>query len=132
MPPVVDEPDALSLEELAEAAGMELAAVTELQQYGLISTAGTVGGIAYFDQAALVVVRTAVGFAKHGIEARHLRSWRNGAEREASVFEQIVMPLLRQRNPQARQQAASTLEELAGLGADLRAALLDQALRNIR
>jgi hypothetical protein len=91
-----------------------------------------VAGTPYFDETALAVARAAAGFATHGVEARHLRSWRNAADREAGIFEQIVMPLLRQRNPQARRQALDTLTELARLGSDLRAALIDRALREIR
>jgi hypothetical protein len=125
-------PDTLTVDELATAAGMDREGIEELEGFGLLSPAGVVGGTDYFDLAALEVARTAAAFARHGIEARHLRAWRNGAEREAGIFEQIVMPLLRQRNPQARQQAEDTLAELAGLGGDLRAALVRQALRGIR
>lgn len=120
------------MDELAAAAGLEPAAVAELQQFGLVTPSGAVGGTTYFDSTALQVARSAAAFARHGVEARHLRAWRNSAEREASIFEQVVMPLLRQRNPQSRHQAEATLEELSGLGADLRAALLRQALRTVR
>jgi DNA-binding transcriptional MerR regulator len=126
------DPDTMTIEELAAATGLDLAAITELQQFGLVTPSGTVGGTTYFDQIALEVARTAAGFAGHGVEARHLRAWRNSAEREVSIFEQVVMPLLRQRNPQARGQAEATLAELAGLGADLRVALVRQALRSVR
>ena len=78
------------------------------------------------------MARAAAGFARHGVEARHLRAWRNAADREAGLFEQVIMPLLRQRNPEARRQAAATLTELATLGGDLRKALIDQAVRQIR
>ena len=40
------------------------------------------------------------------------------------------MPLLKQRNPTARKQAAENLGELARLGEQLRAALLRTALRD--
>jgi DNA-binding transcriptional MerR regulator len=130
--PASGDPDTMTLEELAAATGLDLAGITELQQFGLITPSGTVGGTTYFDQIALEVARTAAGFAGHGVEARHLRAWRNSAEREVSIFEQVVMPLLRQRNPHARGQAEATLAELAGLGADLRAALVRQALRSVR
>ena len=40
------------------------------------------------------------------------------------------MPLIKQRNPKARQQAATALEELARLGGELRETLLDQSLRD--
>jgi hypothetical protein len=106
--------------------------VTDLQQFGLISSHIVVGGIPYYDASALEVAKAAAGFSRHGVEARHLRAWRNAADREAGIFEQVVVPLLRQRNPEARRQAASTLEELAALGDNLRRALVEQALRQIR
>ena len=34
------------------------------------------------------------------------------AEREASFFEQVVLPLVKQRNPDARRQAVDNLAEL--------------------
>ena len=120
------------MEELASAAGGTVAMVTELQQFGLITTRTIVGGTPYFDAAALAVARAAAGFSRHGVEARHLRAWRNSADREAGLFEQVIMPLLRQRNPEARRQAAGTLAELTALGGDLRKALIDQAVRQIR
>ena len=61
-----------------------------------------------------------------GVEGRHLRAWRQAAEREASLFEQMILPLLRQRNPQARQQAVATLTTLSALGG--RPALGDRPL----
>ena len=57
--------------------------VDELQQFGLISARTVVGGTQYFDATALAVARAAAGFARHGVEARHLRAWRNAADREA-------------------------------------------------
>jgi uncharacterized protein (DUF2336 family) len=106
--------------------------VAELQDFGLISSRTVVGGTPYFDAAALAVARAAAGFSRHGVGARHLRAWRNSADREAGLFEQVIMPLLRQRNPEARRQAAATLSELTSLGGDLRKALIDQAVRQIR
>jgi hypothetical protein len=131
-PALGEEAETFSPEELAEACGGTVAMVTDLQQYGLIAARVVVGGTPYFDASALDVARAAAGFSRHGVEARHLRAWRNAADREAGIFEQVIVPLLRQRNPEARRQAASTLEELATLGGDLRKALVDQALRQIR
>jgi hypothetical protein len=42
------------------------------------------------------------------------------------------MPLLRQRNPQAREAAAHAVDELSELGGELRAALLRAALADLR
>jgi hypothetical protein len=76
-----------------------------------------------------VVANLAAGFLRFGVEARHLRMYKNFADRESGFFEQVVMPMLKQRNPQARQQAVETLGELSKMGQGLRTALLRQALR---
>ena len=127
-----DVPDNYSAEELASAAGAEVALVNELKQYGLIAPHGVVAGVAYFDHGALAVTRAAADFSRHGVEARHLRMWRNSADREADLFQQVVLPMLRQRNPQARRQAVETLGELSAAGAAMRAALVERAIRDIR
>ena len=127
-----EEGESYSAEELAAAAGCQPALVGELAQYGLISAHAVVAGTSYFDEGALAVAEAAAQFTKHGVEVRHLRAWRNAADREASLFEQLVLPMLRQRNPEARRQAAETLQELARLGGELRTALVEQAVRDIR
>ena len=43
----------------------------------------------------------------HGVEVRHLRMYKIAAEREAGVLEQLIMPLLKQRNPDARARAGA-------------------------
>ncbi len=129
--PSLEDTETYSIEELASASGGTVAIVKSLQEFGLISIGTVVAGTPYFDATALAVARAAAGFARHGVDARHLRAWRNSADREAGIFEQVIMPLLRQRNPEARRQAADTLAELTSLGGDLRKALLDQAVRQI-
>ena len=70
------------------------------------SPAGVVGDTTYYDEEAVVVAKLAAGFLRFGVEARHLRMYRTAAEREAGFFEQVVMPMLKQRNPQARAPGA--------------------------
>lgn len=120
---------ALSREELAEAAGITTEQVADLERFGLL-TGRSIGPTVLFDEAALDVARLAAGFIRHGVEGRHLRMYRVSAEREASFFQQVVMPQLKQRHPAARQQAIETLGELAELGEGLRAAMLHHALRD--
>lgn len=117
-----------TLDELASATGLSARELGELGRYGLLA-GEQVGGETYYDGDALVVARTAAGFMRFGIEARHLRMYKVAAEREAGFMEQVVMPLLKQRNPTARQQAAQNLGEMAQLGEQLRGALLRTALR---
>ena len=54
--------------------------------------------------------------------------FRTAAEREASVFEQAIMPTIQQRRPEARVEARQQLERMALLGERLRAAMMRAAL----
>jgi len=118
-----------TLDELSEASGLSQRDLGELARYGLL-VGYSVAGDTFYDGDALIVARSAAGFVRFGIEARHLRMYKVAAEREAGFMEQVVMPLLKQRNPTARQQAADNLGELASLGEQLRSALLRGALRD--
>ena len=119
-----------TLEELAEASGLTQRQLGDLVRYGLLS-GHSVAGDTFYDGESLIVARTSAGFMRFGIEARHLRMYKVAAEREAGFMEQVVMPLLKQRNPTARQQAADNLGELAHLGEQLRSALLRVSLRDL-
>ena len=120
----------LSLEDLCAASGLSADDISELQEFGLLS-ATVAAGEQFFDEDAMVVAILAAKFAVFGIEARHLRLYKNAAEREAGFIEQIVIPMVRQRNPEARARASQTAEELAQLGQQMKASLLRTVLRDI-
>ena len=123
--------DELALAELVADAGVDVETVRDLEQYGLIAPR-VIGGAPYYTREAAVIARLASAFARHGVEARHLRAYKGAAEREAGLVQQVIMPLLRQRNPQAREAAAHAVDELSELGGELRAALLRAALADLR
>jgi DNA-binding transcriptional MerR regulator len=119
----------MTIEELSRAAGLSTDDLADLGKFGLIA-GRAVSGTTYFDEEALVVANLAAAFMRFGVEARHLRMYKTAAEREAGFFEQLIMPMVKQRNPRARRQAVETLEELAKLGQALRAAMLRAALKD--
>ena len=119
----------LTRTELAKAAGITDAELGQLEEYGLVIPAHTSRDRVLFDEDALAIARVASSFMRHGIEARHLRMYRAFAEREAGLFEQVLLPYRRQRNPEAQARTRDTLGELSGLGRQLRTALLRQAVR---
>ena len=129
-PPDAVDPDATSftIDELAEVSGVDVAALHELEKYGLLAGQRPMGGIVYYDRDALAVARLAAGFFKFGVEARHLRMYKTAAANEAAFFEQLTMALRKQRNPDARRQAVEQVAELMKLGAGLRAVMLKAAL----
>ena len=83
----------------------------------------------FFDEEALTVAKVAAKFAAFGIEARHLRLYKNAADREAGFIEQVVIPMVRQRNPEARARATQTAEDLAAPGPAAQGSLLRSALQ---
>ena len=120
---------ALTLKELCTQSGLAAAEVADLEKFGLLSQR-SMGHVEYYDEEALIVARLASGFARYGIEPRHLRMYKVSAEREAGLFEQLITPLLKQRRAAAREQAVEMLEELAELADDLRAVMVRASLRD--
>ena len=116
-------------EELCSAAGINADQLGQLEEFGIVVARGS-GHAATFGGDAVDIARAAGRFLQQGIDARHLRAWRQAADREATLFEQRIMPLLRQRNPQSRQLALDTMSELAQLGGELRTALVSSLLRH--
>jgi DNA-binding transcriptional MerR regulator len=119
----------LTRSELAHLAGLDDDGLAELEAYGFLKPSLTTADRALFDEDALTIARIAQAFMQFGIEPRHLRMYRAFVEREASLFEQVLLPYRRQRNPEARSREIETLGELAGLGRRLRTALLQQSVR---
>jgi len=118
----------LSENDLAAAAGLEPNQVAMLREFGVICAHG-MNGDSYYDQDDLIVGRIARDFLQFGVEPRHLKMFRHFAEREAALFEQIVLPALRNRSPETRKHATQSLSELARLSKKLRHAFLRQNLR---
>ncbi len=112
-----------SLTELSDASGVEPARLRDLQEHGLLR------GDSSFDGSDLEVARIAGDLLDAGLEPRHLRMYRQFADREYALYEQLVMPLLRQRNPESRRQAAEHVDDLVDRGGRLHRALLARELR---
>jgi DNA-binding transcriptional MerR regulator len=118
----------MTVEELCGACDLSVEELSGLESFGLIEPV-MVAGIPTYDEDALSMAKVAAAFRAYGIEPRHLRSYRNSVDREVGLIEQVVIPLLRQRNPESRQRAVEAAEQLASLGQSMRATLLRQALR---
>ncbi|MBY5162857.1 MerR family transcriptional regulator [Salsipaludibacter albus] len=122
LPPIGTE--TWNAEELAEAAGLSIEQVEALVGHGLLPRTPT------FDAAALRVARLAGDLLDAGLEARHLRMYPQFAERQFALIEQLVAPVMRQRNPEARSAATARGEKVAERGAALNRALLGNRLRD--
>jgi DNA-binding transcriptional MerR regulator len=118
----------MSIDEMSAATGVEKERIKELEGFGLVSSHGP-DGARYYDGDDYVVLSILRDFFRYGIEPRHLTMYKHFEEREATFFESIVMPQLRQRNPDARRVAADSLADLARASRKLKGALLRTNLR---
>ena len=118
----------MSIEEMSAATGVDRDRIRELQSFGLVTEHGPEGA-KYYDGDDYIVLSIVRDFFRYGVEPRHLTMYKHFEEREAAFFETIVMPQLRQRNPEARRNAATSLTELAKASRKLKQALLRTNLR---
>jgi DNA-binding transcriptional MerR regulator len=134
-PDPVDEPAAgrpptpiVTIEEVAAAAGLDVADLEALVEHGLLTTVRQ-GGVDGFDEDGVAVAKAAAGFLAIGLEPRHLKVLQHGVLREMDMIETLVRPLLQQRTPEGRVRAREEATQFARLGQSLRAAMLRRELR---
>jgi DNA-binding transcriptional MerR regulator len=121
--------------EILQTSGLDEATLAELESFGLVSPRAdgrSVGGQPLFDEHDLALAEVARGFVDAGLDVRHLKAWKIAAEREAGLFEQRVLPILRRRAPDSRSEANALLDDLTELGGRLRAILLARSLGSLR
>ena len=118
----------MTAEELSAATGVERDVVEQLATFGLLRPRAA-GDARFYDGDDLVVLRIVKDLFKYGVEPRHLTMYRHFADREAAFFQAIILPILRQRNPEARRVASESLSDLAGISRRLKQALLRGNLR---
>ncbi|MGH3913554.1 MAG: transcriptional regulator FtsR [Pseudonocardiaceae bacterium] len=115
----------MTREELLAVTGIDAAVLIELEQFGLIRP----GPAGFYDPDAVLVARTVRAMTDFGLEPRHLRAFRASADREVGLLAQIVTPMTRQRDPDARARADEVVRELAALSVRLHALLVKTGLR---
>jgi DNA-binding transcriptional MerR regulator len=118
----------MPLEEMSAATGVDRERIKELESFGIVCSHGP-DGARYYDGDDYIVLSIVKEFFRHGIEPRHLTMYKHFADREASFFEAIVAPTLRQRNPDARRTVSQTLGDLSVASRKFKQALLRVNLR---
>jgi hypothetical protein len=94
--------------------------VTELVQAGVLRP----GQRGHFDLWARDVVVLAAALREHGIDARHLRTFRAAAERQVDLVEQVVAPWKGQHTSSSRARAATLAAEVGELCGQLHTVLV--------
>ncbi len=121
----------ITMDELCEQTGASAELVRELAEYDIVQPQQEAGE-ALFDDTDQEIVRAASELARFGVQGRNLRLFRNAADREATLLEQILGPALRSRSQKRREEALESLESLAGTCTQLKHLLLVRDLRRLR
>jgi DNA-binding transcriptional MerR regulator len=114
----------LTRRQLIDGAAIDEALLAELEEYGLVRRAGS-----HYGGEALAIARVAAALGSFGFEARHLRAVKASADREVGLIEQVIAPLLRQRNPGAHGRAEAMASEIAALSVQLHAVLVSTGVQ---
>lgn len=110
-----------SREELIDAAGIDESLLDAIEEHGLIHRRPAQR---YYDADALQVASLVALLAELGLEPRHLRGFSAAADREVSLYDQVVPPAAR-----AGEEARATLAQLAALSVRLHTVLVRSRLR---
>ncbi|MGH2826619.1 MAG: transcriptional regulator FtsR [Actinomycetota bacterium] len=111
---------------LSDASGLTQDQLKGLEDFGLLDPASE-----YFDGNDLAVAQAARRLFDYGLEPRHLRMYRQWAEREASFFEQIVAPIARRKDPSSQMKAVQSSQDLIGLSRQIRDAMLRASMKQL-
>jgi DNA-binding transcriptional MerR regulator len=120
----------LVLGELCERAAITPELARELEDYGLLQSRRE-GSEKLYPAGDVDVAVACAKLSRYGISARHLRTFRTSADREAGLLHQLVAPSLRSRNPDRRQGGVQELEALAELAQELSQLLFWRDLRHL-
>lgn len=118
----------VSLEDLCERTSLSAVQVDELTTFGLVHPIMR-SGVALFDDSCVQIAELCGQLMRSGVEPRHLKGWRTAAERETSLYEQLIAPRLRQRSPAAHAEAIAELHGLVHIGEQLHQALIAGIVR---
>lgn len=102
--------------------------LAELENHRLIRPKDLGDGDMRYDENAVEIAKLSGQLIELGLEPRHLRMFESTVDRWASLAEQMVLPLHKQRNPEARAAAQEMIRELVRVGTKLMQTLLRDAL----
>jgi len=84
----------------------------------------------HFTADDIRIATTAWALQEFGFDARHLKSLRNAATRQAGLIGQVATPVARSRSDVARQRAEELSQQMTALVVSLHADLVKTSLRD--
>jgi DNA-binding transcriptional MerR regulator len=120
----------VDLDDLCHRAGIVRDFARQLEEFGLLQPR-LEGGERLYRESDAEIAAVCGRLARYGIDARHLRTFRTAADRQAALLEQLVAPALRSRNPERRKSGLDDLKALAAASQELSQLLFWRDLRHV-
>lgn len=127
MPLPLEEAETVPLDRIPDVLGLPTAFVRELASFGIVTLVQGERG----EELAgpdIGIAHTCWDLRRFGIEPRHTRMYETFAEREAAFYQQILMPAMRHRTPEARQKLVETLVDLMRSTSELKEHMVRRAV----
>jgi DNA-binding transcriptional MerR regulator len=121
--------DEIDVDDLCERAQITHDLARELEEFGLLAPRKE-GREKRYSETDVGIAAACGRLAQFGVSARHLRTFRTGANRGATLLE-AVTPGLRARSPERRQEAVRELEALGNAANELSQLLFWRDLRDL-
>ncbi len=120
--------EVMDLDEAVKITQLSPETIEALENFNIVSSTETPKGKSY-EPIEIEVMKITAELEQFGIEPRHLRIYQNFVEKEALLFDQILLPLMKQRSHEGKKKASEALTKLVRLSSDLRRILLHKSLR---
>ena len=117
-------------EELQQLSGADAGLLAELEEFELVR-GRQVSGVRRYSELDASIVATAARLARAGLRPKNLRAMKRAVDREGGLIEQVILPALRSRRAEQRQEALDALEELAQAMSQLQQLLLTRYIRRL-
>ena len=117
-------------EDLRELSGGDPGLLGELEEFELIK-GRQVSGVRRYTELEASVVACAARLARAGLRPKNLRAMKSAVDRQGGLIEQVMLPALRSRRSEQRQEALDALEELAQAMSQLEQLLLTRYIRRL-
>ncbi len=122
--------ESIDFAELCRRSGVQAELVKELDEFGLLSPAGS-GADKRYPETDVDIAIVCAQLTRFGIDGRHLRTFRTATDRESALLEQLIAPALRSRNAERHTAGLNDLQALAELAQELAGLLLWGKVREI-
>lgn len=125
-----DSDEAVPLDQVPGSLGFPVSFVRELAEFGLVRVSKGENG-EELPRGDVQIAHTCWDMRRYGVDPRHLRQYVTAAEREAALFQQILMPIYRHRSPENHQKLVESLTDLMRLTDELRRDLAKRAVGDV-